>query len=291
MTMKYGRKARTFDPRIPKMSTLRAGQTLPPLPASVNYAANMPTNLGAMLNDMIGDCVEAAVGHAIQVFTFNADGAANMVTPSDAAIELFYEQAGNYVPGDPSTDNGTIVQVALTDWSNGTVDANQLAAFVEIDQMDMPNVQRSIWESGLVLIGLTVPAYLQNLEAPGSVWDLDPTADNTIVAGHAVIAVGYDASGNIPIQSWGYWYTMTPAFFAKFVDESYALANAAWIKATGLSPAGLTLAQIDALVATMKWAPAWSHRQKRHRRQHRRHKKSVLSVQGGVVGWQEILAK
>lgn len=65
--LKLGRLHRTYDARIPHMSALVAGQTLPPPPPSVDWTSGMPRNLGMMLNDTLGDCTCAAVYHAIQV--------------------------------------------------------------------------------------------------------------------------------------------------------------------------------------------------------------------------------
>ncbi len=265
--MKFGRLPRSHDPRVPKYATLRApGQAVPPVPALVDYSVGMPANLGMMLNDTIGDCVPAACAHARQVWSFNAEPP--MVTPSDADIEKFYELVGGYVPGNPNTDNGCIEQVALMDWLNNPIDDNRLAAFVEVDVGNMDDIKRAIWECGVVYIGLTVPSFMQNLEAPGSVWAPNPRADNTIIGGHAVIVVGWDARQNLAIISWGARYTMTPSFWSGFVDEAYALANPAWIEKTGMSPAGLSLGALEALMQTMRT----SHKPEEHRH-HRRKKR------------------
>ena len=40
-----GRLPRAHDPRIPHMSALLAGKTLPPPPAQVDYTKGMPKNL------------------------------------------------------------------------------------------------------------------------------------------------------------------------------------------------------------------------------------------------------
>jgi hypothetical protein len=268
--MKYGRLPRTYDPRVPKLERVRAPKPLAPLPASVNYSVGMPADLGAMMNDTIGDCVEAAVGHAEQVWTFVAHGA--MVTPSDADIEAFYGVAGGYVRGHPSTDNGTITQVALTDWLKVPVAGNRLAAFLEVEAINKDDVRRTIWECGGIMTGFNVPAYLVNLEAPGSVWDIDRGADNSIIGGHCVWIAGYRADGNLVVQSWGDWYTMTWAFWSKFVDEAYALANKDWIEKTGSTPAGLTLSELEALMQILKPGPVASvQRRHRHHRRAKRH--------------------
>lgn len=64
---------------------------------------------------------------------------------------------------------------------------------------------------------------------------------------------------------------MTPAFWNAQVDEAYALVNQDWVEKTGLTPAGLNISQLEALMAPMQFnQPDGNHRQKKHRRQHRR---------------------
>jgi len=257
---KFGRLPRAFDPRIPKLSLVAVTQ--PPLPSEINYSAGMAANLGAMLNDTLGDCTCAAVGHAIQVWSFNAGG--TTITPPDADIEKLYEEAGGYVPGNPATDNGAVIQTVLTDWLNGPVDGNQLTAFVEIDQRRPANVKRAIWESACVDIGFDVPAFM-NMN-PGATWDVDPSGDNTIIGGHSVILVGYQSDGTYILESWGDIYFMTPAFMEQFCDEAYMLADKSWVEGTGNTPAGLNILQLEALMQAMREPVDGPHKQHRHHR-------------------------
>ena len=264
--MKYGRLPRGHDPRIPKMETLRRMGATPPVPEPVDYSTGMPTNLGVMLNNELGDCTAAACGHAMQVWSFNAQPP--MVTPSDGDVEKLYEATGGYVPGNPNTDNGAVEQVVLQYWLNNPLASNQLAAFVEIDVKDMAEVKRAIWECGVVYIGLNVPSFLQNLETPGSLWNTSPGADNSIIGGHAVIVVGWDARDNLILVSWGAVYTMTQSFWNGFVDEAYSLANPAWVEKTGRTPAGLPLARLEALMQSMM-VPTKPEEHRHHRRKKR----------------------
>jgi hypothetical protein len=267
--VKFGRLPRAFDPRIPKLSLVAVTQ--PPLPSEINYASGMASNLGAMLNDTIGDCTCAAVGHALQVWSFNAAG--TMFTPPDKAIEQLYEEAGGYVPGNPATDNGAVIQTVLTDWLNGPVAGNQLIAFVEIDQRRAANIKRGIWEGGAVDIGFDVPAYM-NMN-PGATWDVDPDADNSIIGGHSVILIGYQTDGTYVLESWGSIYYMTPAFMAKFCDEAYMLADKAWVEGTGNTPAGLNILQLEALMQAMR-APTLNNKRNRHHRRRWKHARPRL---------------
>jgi hypothetical protein len=58
------------------------------------------------------------------------------------------------------------------------------------------------------------------------------------------VLAGYSADG-ARVISWGSYYTMAWDFFAKYVDEVYAIADQAWADATGKTPGGLTLSQLE----------------------------------------------
>jgi hypothetical protein len=114
------------------------------------------------------------------------------------------------------------------------------------------NVKRTIYDCGVAYIGFNVPQYIMPPNAdPLPVWDVNPNADNTIIGGHAVVLAGYDANG-ARVISWGEYYTMTWAFFAQFVDEAYAIADAMWITAKNATPGGLTLQQLEQAMQALK---------------------------------------
>jgi hypothetical protein len=244
--MKLGRKPRIWNPAVPHWSALKMARAPIKVPAATDYTAGLPADLGMMLNDTLGDCTCAAIYHARQVWSNAAQGAID--TQPDAEVEAAYEQFCGYVPGDPSTDRGGNEQSVLTDWVKlgaplaGGVD--KLARFIEVDPTNAGDVDRAIYECGGVYIGLNVPAFLM-AGTPPAIWDVDPAGDNSIVGGHAVFVAGYSLGG-VKLISWGSVYEMTWAFWRQFVEESYALADNEWIKAKGLTPLGLSLAQLEA---------------------------------------------
>ena len=251
MALKYGRRPRARNSAVPHLSALIAGVTLPPLPAAADYTAGMPASLGVMLNATLADCTIAGCGHADQVWTFNATPP--MLTASDPVVLSAYEAWCGYVDGDPSTDQGGVEQDVLTSWSKSTFNGRALAAFVEVDPRNLDDLRRAVFDCGVAYIGLDIPAYLENgLTAPGSVWDVDPSADNSIVGGHCVTLAGYDANGNFRAISWGSYYTLTSAFLLQRMDEAYGLVSPDWMKATGQTPAGLTVAQWQAQMAALQ---------------------------------------
>ena len=248
--VKFGRLHRTYDPRIPHLSALLAGQVPPPPPPSIDWTKGMPANLGMMLNDTLGDCTCAAVYHAIQVWTYNANK--KMVTWPDADVEKLYIQACGYNPRVPGEGPGGNEQSVLTyllktgapTGANGQT-RHTITAFLEVDPRNTDDVKRTIAECGLAYIGFNVPESVQPPgEPPPAVWQYIPDQSKSI-GGHAVVLAGYDSQG-ARVISWGQYYTMTWEFFAHFVDEVYAIADAEWIEAKGKTPGGLTLDQLEA---------------------------------------------
>lgn len=253
--LKLGRLHRTYNSRIPHLSALLAGQAPQPPPASVDYTKDMPANLGMMLNDTLGDCTCAAVYHAIQVWTFNASQ--NMDTEPDDDVKKLYILACGYNPRVPGEGPGGNEQHVLTyllkkgaPIGNGT-QTHKIAAFVEVDPRNTNDVKNTINDCGLAYIGFNVPQSVMPAgQNPPAVWNYDPN-NSTIIGGHAVILAGYDANG-AKVVSWGQYYTMTWEFFAHFVDEVYAIADNDWIEKTGKSPGGLSLAELEVQMQSLK---------------------------------------
>jgi len=254
MQYRFGRKPRAHDHRLPRYRAL-ATETLITLPVAVDYTAGLPASLGMYENDRLGDCTCAALYHALQVWSQVGQG--SMDTEPDADAVLLYEQACGYNPADPSTDQGGVEQDVLAFAMNTGLpvgptgaDRHKIAAYVEIDPSNVPDLKAAIYEAGVAYIGFNVPTYLM-ASGPPTVWDVNPSGDQTIEGGHAVILCGYDAQG-AKLISWGRVYTATWAFLAAFMDEAYAVIDSDWIAAMGATPCGLTLAQLEAAMAALR---------------------------------------
>jgi hypothetical protein len=255
---KLGRLHRTYDPRNPNMSAITAGVTLPPPPPSIDYTTHLPANLGMMLNDKLGDCTCAAFYHALQVWSVNAGK--KIDTEPDADVEQLYIQACGYNPRAGGEGPGGNEQKVLTfllktgaPYGPKGQSRQKIAAFVEVDPRNTDDVKRAILNCGVAYIGFNVPAYIMPAnEPPLKVWDVE-TKNTQIVGGHAVVLAGYTATG-ARVISWGQYYTMTWGFFAKYVDEVYAIADMEWINAKGTTPGDLTLAELEAQMQALKGA-------------------------------------
>jgi hypothetical protein len=256
-SFKLGRLARTHDKRIPMLHTLMAGMVPKPVVPEVDYTNGMPSNLGMMLNDTLGDCTCPAYYHAMQVWTFNA--LKKLVTEPDLDVEDLYEQACGYKPtqggeGPGGNEQHVLTYILKKGAPSGPAgqQRHQIDAFVEVDGQNTDNIKRTINDCGVAYIGFNVPQYIMPPgKNPLPVWDVDPKADNTIVGGHAVVLAGYNAAG-ARVISWGNYYTMTWAFFEKFVDEAYAIADPDWISTKKTTPGGLSLQQLEQAMKALK---------------------------------------
>lgn len=259
---KLGRLPRRFDARVPHLNALRAmglapTDTVAPPPASVDWTAALPPNLGMMGNQNLGDCTCAAIYHAIQVWTANANPPID--TEPDAQAVALYSAACGYVAGQPNTDQGGDEQSVLTYYMlNGAPLANgqrqRLTAFVELDVNNLADVKTAIADCGLVYIGFDVPDYIMG-QPTSVVWDVRPSSDFKVVGGHAIILAGYDdATQRFKGVSWGSIYELTYGFFTAQTDETYALADPDWIQTTGKTPGGLLMPDLETQMAALRQA-------------------------------------
>ncbi|MDA8364052.1 MAG: hypothetical protein M0Z84_09610 [Gammaproteobacteria bacterium] len=249
--MKYGRLPRAINPAIPHWSALRLqpGITLPAAPASISYVRGIP-GIGMFGNDRWGCCAFAAAAHYIQVWAWNATGKMPAIT-TDQVLQGYSEVTGFDInagpPGQNPTDRGTVLQDMLAWWLNkgfpladGT--RHKIRAYFELDPRQPTDLNLATAECGAVLCGINVPAYLQQLEAPGSLWTLQ-SANAQIVGGHAITSAGYAATGDREVETWGSTdYAMTAGFVEAEMPECYGIVSDEFMQATGKTPYGLPLA-------------------------------------------------
>jgi hypothetical protein len=257
--MKYGRLKRKVDPRVPHWSSLRyKAAPLPVAPASVDYYSKLPS-IGVLGNDQWGDCTCAGAYHLLQLQQWNASG--TMPNAGTAqALQLYSEVCGFNPnagpPGNNPTDNGGVLQDILAYWLKTGIpladgSRNKIIAYFEVDVRNVQDMNMVTAVSGGLYTGWNVPAFVQQQEAPGSVWNVG--GNTTIVGGHCTTSGGYAANGNREAESWGSTnYEMTPAFVSAYMDEAYVVITTAYIEKNGDTPWGLSLSEWEQQMETIK---------------------------------------
>lgn len=241
--MKLGKRARRIDPRTLQMASYAKAE-LPQPPPYVTWNAAVGAYWGMMLNDALGDCTCAAVGHTIMAMTAQHG---DVVTPSDADVLAAYQACGGYVPDNPSTDNGAVELDVLNYWRKTGMAGHRLGAYAAVRPADPAEVRTAIWLFGSIYAGIALPVsaegqevwsvdlddprYLQSHGAPGS-W-----------GGHAVPLLGYNRVGPICV-TWGSPLQITWDFWTTYADEAYAPLSPDWVDGTLEAPSGFDLAQL-----------------------------------------------
>jgi len=230
--MKLGKKAPRHDPRTLKLA--RYMPELPPVPPAVDWTWG-ETNWPMYKNDEIGDCTCAAMAHQIHSWTKAAGS--ELILPEETVIGA-YEAVGNYTPGDDSTDNGAVELDVLKWWRGSGIGGHKINAFLSVDHTSVGHFKTCVAILGGCYIGIALP---KTAEDQDSKWSVVPGKDGSDApgswGGHAVVVLGYNGDGVIFV-SWGTVMTMTWDFFAKYVDEAWAVLSFDFLK-NGKSPGGL----------------------------------------------------
>ena len=224
-----------------------ARPTLLPKPLTSIFWSQHKNSWGMMMNDSIGDCTCAALGHGIQVMTLNASAE---VTVPDSTILTAYEASG-YDPGDPSTDQGWGCQDALNYWMKHGLDGHKIAGWAQIDPEDIQLVKTAIDIFGFVDIGIALPITAQNQ----GYWSVVPSEKNGdgmpgSWGGHSVVCPDYDQFGFRAI-TWGMRMGMSYNFWKEYVNpevggECYCVFSYDWINSAQSSPSGFAVSDLIA---------------------------------------------
>jgi hypothetical protein len=226
---RLGKRPRRHDVRTLKLARyLTPG--LPAPPSRVDWTLGA-TDWGLMLNDRLGCCTIAAVGHAVQAWRLNAQGDPGTTNPplaaqgsppaiSDSTILQYYESWDGYDPAQPVSDQGGVELDVLNHWRQQGFGGHTLEAYTAIElsgsapatqQDPKPAAQPSefpisgpqppaataqlaaaIWLFGGAYVGVELPLRAQDQD----VWDVaaNPGLDDVPGSwgGHAVYLVGYE---------------------------------------------------------------------------------------------------
>ena len=134
-------------------------KTMPVPPEACGYTKLAQPETHQMYgNDIYGDCVEAAVAHLIGIF--GAQNQARWIFSPEQIIEI-YSAMGGYVPGDPSTDNGTDIGTALSIWQKpgvpGPGGTHLIQGSLAVDATNPEEYRTALWLFENLILGAGTP--------------------------------------------------------------------------------------------------------------------------------------
>jgi hypothetical protein len=239
--MKLGKLPAIHDPRTLSYRNYKTGSAVIPVEAHWGHGLVY----GSLGNTMVGDCVEAAYAHQVQVWDARAGHPWAPTTPVTLAA---YSAITGYTPSVPSSDNGTNMLSALNYWRATGLDGHKLTAFARINPRVMSDVKESVAWFGGVNLGLQLPLNCQGTEQ----WVVRPGPGSAAGSwgGHCVPIVGYGPSWAW-VNTWGNLTAVSWDFLATYSDEAYVLLSEEWMEASGTSPAHLAWGQLQADLANL----------------------------------------
>jgi hypothetical protein len=238
------------QPARPQLRFASFTPALPAPPVSQDWLGQVP-EWPMYLNDNLGDCTAAEVGHQIEQFTQYGQGRYVEVTDDD--VLAVYEATGGYVPGRPGTDQGAYVQDVLAYWRKNGVAGHQIVAYASLDVADLTQVRQAITLFGSVNVGFNFPASAMDQFNAGRPWDVVP--GSPLEGGHCVMVGGY-APGKFTCVTWGAVQDLTEAFWRAMVDEAWVVITGEWVNAaTKRSPQGFDLGTLGADFAALTGEP------------------------------------
>jgi hypothetical protein len=251
-SVKLGKKKARIDKRTLKLTRYLRPRVLPTPPAEISYVVKVPS-WPMLLNDTLGDCVIAAMGHMVQQWTYFASLGAGMQTMTDAEALAAYEAIGGYVPTDPSTDQGADMLTALNYWRNtGIMIAGQLhkiAGYVAVDPTSLAQVREAIWLFGNLFTGVQLPVSAQGQDdwivPAGGIYGSQGQPGGW--GGHCIPTMA-ESPETLSCITWAERLKMSHNFLLDYCDECYAVLSPDWFTA---APAGFDAAQLQADLAQL----------------------------------------
>lgn len=232
------------------------------VPHIIDWQGQIPSaGLPMLMNDSIADCLPAGLLHADQIWRGWQDSGTYVPTDGDA-VSLYGDVAG-YVPGVPSTDQGSDAVSSLNWWMANPLPGSgtTLSAWFSINPADRATQALALWLGGTLGVGFNVPYTAEQQFDRGQQWDITRSRPN-YVGGHWVPVVGmsspwYSPNGTTSIvdykvATWGALQGMSQAFWNQNVQEVYAMFAEPWVSGDGIAANLIDWTTLNADIAG-KW--------------------------------------
>lgn len=224
--------------------------TLPTPPAKADHYKLVSDWQGTLGNNLYGDCVFAGADHEHIVWE-KIGGKAVSFTPTTALSD--YSAVTGFNPNDPTTDQGTDMQVAASyRRKTGIVDVaknrHKVDAYMAITPGNKLELKQAIYLFSNVGIGIQFPKSAMEQFNSGKPWTV--VANSPIIGGHYWPCVGYDTRYVYGV-TWGKVQKASWSFIARYMDEGIVYLSHEMLT-NGKSLEGFDAGQLQADLGQLK---------------------------------------
>lgn len=197
---------------------------------------------GMFANDQYGNCVWAGAAHEHMMWA--KAGLRPRFEVTEKEVLAVYSETTGFKPDDESTDNGTDMGAAAAyRRKTGILDSkgqrHKIESYVSIKPGHADMLALATFLTGAVGVGLMLPESAMeqfDAEKPWTLVDKDGGA----AGGHYVTCIGRNSNGDFLVVTWGRIHAMSPAFLARYNDESVAFLSLDYLRGK-LSPEGFDI--------------------------------------------------
>lgn len=220
----------------------------------VDWCTAVQNELPMDLNDELGDCGIAGMDHwQVAANTYAGHSAASW---GNGLCLSLYEHLGGYVQGDPSTDNGTVLQDNLSFWqhegvplANGQTDKILFYGAIRNYTSRTVRVQ-ALKALGPLYTGIQCPQSAEQQFAGGQPWTLVKGSPNA--GGHCTVQLAeFHSLNEIREATWGGVAKANQAFYNATTVEVWAIGGADFIERNGMNPSGLDVDGMNEALAAL----------------------------------------
>lgn len=228
------------------------------VPTSVHRKSTR--GLGMLLNDSLGDCGEAMMIHGIEMF--HRDAGTPVPPFADIDAQNAYSLIGGYVPGDPSTDQGTDNNVLVEKWKNPgiTCQADNGVHTIEnsvfVDPTDPQLTKLAIWEFVVCFRAYGLPETAEQ-QTHWQEDDSAPPAQQEVGSwGYHDIPLTSYGPKNVGLITWGEPWMATWPFDVRYSVQGFVVVTKEQTNLQGVSPAGVDWTKLNSDIGKLPADPS-----------------------------------
>lgn len=250
--VRLGKRPATHDRRDLRFVDFAATGELPKHPARFGHEKAVEADgWGMLANDKHGDCVFAGAAHEHMLWE-RAGGALNPAPFRAADVLSDYGAVTGFDPKTGDNDNGTIVREAMSyrrrvGVLDGRGQRHKIGAYLALEPGNWDHLLEAVYLFGAVGIGIEFPASAMDQFNRGAPWDV--VSGSRVEGGHYIPLVA--KRDRLVCVTWGKTQEMTKRFYVKYCDEAWALVSPELLNASGETPEGLDLAELNAALRSL----------------------------------------